>query len=297
MTMSNTVRIAVAFSILAAVACGSSPPPSLTEEQLLALLGGDTKWITANGLALKAKTYLSRVTPGSRPTVVLVLHGDSPIGRPTIQDVFARRASEQLTNVVVVGLLRPGYTDGAGHTSDGERGRATGDNYTPQVIDAVRDVITALRKEYDAGRVVLVGHSGGAAIAANLLGRWPEDVNAALLISCPCNVWAWRTHMMKSYLWPYGPMALVFKLPTDSVSPLDLADRVSPRVTVRMLVGEHDDVAPPSLTREYEAALKRHGANVRVTVAPGLPHDILLEPVAFQELRELVDPTEQEPAQ
>jgi predicted esterase len=200
-----------------------------------------------------------------------------------------------LPAAVVVGLLRPGYTDGAGHTSDGERGRATGDNYTPQVIDAVREVVVALRKEYDTGPVVLVGHSGGAAIAADLLGRWPGEVDAALLISCPCNVWAWRTHMMKSYAWPYGPMALVFKLPTDSLSPLDLADRVSPRVAVRMLVGENDDVAPPALTREYEAALKRHGANVRVTIAPALPHDILLEPVAFEELQRLVELTQQEP--
>ena len=104
------------------------------------------------------------------------------------------------------------------------------------VIDAVRDAIAALRKEYEAGSVVVVGHSGGAAIAADLLGRWPGEADAALLVSCPCNVWAWRTHMMKSYLWPYGPMALVFKLPTDSLSPLDLADRVSDKALVRMLV-------------------------------------------------------------
>ena len=93
---------------------------------------------------------------------------------------------------------------------------------------------------------------------------------------------------MKSYLWSYGPMALVFKLPTDSLSPLDLADRVSEKVLVRMLVGEHDEVTPPALTHEYAAALKQHGTNVTVTVAPGLPHDILLEPAAFEQLRQVV---------
>ncbi|HEV8394848.1 MAG TPA: hypothetical protein VGQ37_11275 [Vicinamibacterales bacterium] len=267
-------------------ACRQSAPPLPTKAELEALATGEAKWLTANGLRLKTLVY--RATPlGERPTLVLALHGDSPIGRPSIQFVFAQRAAAQLTNAVGVGLLRPGYTDGAGETSEGVRGRATGDNYTPQVVDAVRDVIAALRNEFAPRAVVVVGHSGGAAITADLIGRWPDAADGALLVSCPCNVPAWQTHMMKGYLWPYGPMALIFKLPNESLSPVELADGVAPSLPVRMLVGDRDPVAPRRFTDEYAGRLKQRGVDVVVTVAQGLGHEMFLEPIAFEQLARL----------
>ena len=155
-------------------------------------------------------------------------------------------------------------------------------------MDAVRDVIAALRKDVAPRAVVVVGHSGGAAIAADLIARWPDAADAALLISCPCNVPAWQTHMMKSYASSYGPMALVFKVPTKSLSPLDLVDRVPATLPVRMLVGGADTVAPPKFTEEYAARLRQRAADVAVTVAPGLTHDIYLDAVAFDQLTRLV---------
>jgi pimeloyl-ACP methyl ester carboxylesterase len=268
-------------------ACRQSAPPPPTKAELEALATGEAKWVMANGLRLKTLVY--RTTPlGERPTLVVALHGDSPIGRPSIQFVFAQRAAAQLTNAVVVGLLRPGYTDGAGDASSGTRGRATGDNYTPQVVDAVRDVVAALRKEFAPRAVVMVGHSGGAAITADLIGRSPGAADAALLVSCPCNVPAWQTHMMKAYVWPYGPMALVFKLPNDSLSPIDLADRVPTTLPVRLLVGERDTVAPPRFTDEYAGRLKQRGVDAMVTVVPGLGHEMFLESIAFEQLARLV---------
>jgi pimeloyl-ACP methyl ester carboxylesterase len=276
--------------VLGVAACRSTPIQQPSEAARRALAAGETKWMTVNGLRLKTKIYKSKAQ-GDRPTLLLVLHGDSPNGPPSIQDVFAQTASEHLENAIVAGVLRPGYTDGAGDTSDGERGRATGDNYTPQVVDAVAQLLRDLKKEYAPGSAVMVGHSGGAAIAANVLGRWPSEANAALLISCPCNVPAWRSHMMKTYFRSYGPLALVFSLPTDSLSPLDLANGLSPRLPVRMIVGENDTVAPARFTREYAESLRRHGTNVTVTVTPGLGHDIFLKPFVFEDLERLVAET------
>ncbi|HZY98486.1 MAG TPA: alpha/beta fold hydrolase [Candidatus Baltobacteraceae bacterium] len=51
--------------------------------------------------------------------------------------------------------------------SQGIRGLATGDNYTPEDVDAIDNAIATLRAEYRPVRVILVGHSGGAAIAAD----------------------------------------------------------------------------------------------------------------------------------
>src|SRR5215472_11217715 len=83
-----------------------------------------------------------------------------------------------------VGVLRPGYTDGKGDRSTGEMGMAALDNFTPEVVDTIATVVRVLKGQSQARRIVLVGHSGGATIAANILGRNPGLVEVALLIAC-----------------------------------------------------------------------------------------------------------------
>jgi len=188
-----------------------------------------------------------------------------------------------MDDVVVAALLRPGYQDDAGDRSEGVRGKTTGDNYTPEVVDAVAQAIEQLKEKFHPVVTILAGHSGGAAIAGNMLGRWPAAVDGALMLSCPCNLVEWRRHMLKMQMNP------IWLEPVKSLSPIELAPKVRQKVIVRMLVGGDDPVAPPELTQEYAAALHKRGDDVAVTVAPGLKHDILLEPVAFDALRNLVE--------
>lgn len=292
----KTILVA-ALALLGVSSCGAPPvqPPSeaarlaLAEASRKALAAGETRWMTVNGLRLKTKVYSSSVQD-RQPALLLVLHGDSPNTPPSIQDVFAQAAAERLENVIAVGVLRPGYSDGAGDRSDGERGRATGDNYTPEVVDAIGELLRELKHTYAPHAAVLVGHSGGAAIAANMLAR-SSAAGPALLVSCPCNVPAWRRHMMRTYFPSYGPLAFIFVLPTESLSPLTSAGDVAPRSLVRMIVGEDDVVAPPRFSHEYATALRSRGVDVGVRVVPGLGHDIFLEPVVFDDLRRLVAST------
>jgi predicted esterase len=81
----------------------------------------------------------------------------------------------------------------------------------------------------------------------------------------------------------------VWLLPTKSISPMNIVGKVLPSVRVQMLVGNEDNVAPATLTQEYADALRNHGNDVMVTVVPGLTHDILLEPIAFEQLAALVE--------
>ena len=46
----------------------------------------------------------------------------------------------KIDDSVVVALLRPGYRDHTGERSEGEQGLKTGDNYTPEVVEAVAQV-------------------------------------------------------------------------------------------------------------------------------------------------------------
>lgn len=248
--------------------------------------GPTTLWLKGNGLRLKTTIYQS---PGTslHPTLIVVLHGDL-LGRGAVPPItyhylFTKRAAGIIDDVVVAAILRPGYRDDTGEYSEGDAGLTTGDNYTPQVVDAIAQVIDQLKDKAQPAHTVIVGHSGGAAIAADLLGRWPSEVDGALLISCPCDLAAWRKHMMQKK--NNNP---IWAAPVESLSPIDLAGKVPPATPVRMLVGSKDDVAPPELTEHYTEALLRHSVDVTVTIVPGLEHDILLEPVAMDALNALV---------
>ena len=56
-----------------------------------------------------------------------------------------------------------------------------------KVVDAIATLVRVLKGQSQARRIVLVGHSRGATIAANILGRNPGLVEVALLIACACD--------------------------------------------------------------------------------------------------------------
>jgi pimeloyl-ACP methyl ester carboxylesterase len=188
-----------------------------------------------------------------------------PIGR--------QRPMSQGCLRVVAAVLRPGYRDHSGERSEGTLGR----------VDAVGGVIEQLKARFRPAHTVLVGHSGGAAIAGNLLGRQPSAVDGALLVACDCDVAAWRNHMLQ-----LEPNNRVWSAPITILSPQDLASAVSPSVHVAVLAGANDNTVPPSISRDYAEALRKPVRNVTLTVAPGLGHDMLLEPATHDALKTLV---------
>ena len=265
-----------------------------TPQQIEATVpAGETVWVHANGLRLKTKIYRS-ARLSAHPVLVVVLHGDllgvRAIPPTTYHYVFAQQASTRMDDLVVAGLLRPGYRDDSGERSQGEQGLTTGDNYTPEVVDAIAQVIDQLKARFRPSFTVLVGHSGGAAITGDLLGRWPSEVNAALMASCPCDLVAWRKHMMQ--MRNNNP---IWSAPVNSLSPIDLACKVPPSVRVRLLVGGDDSVAPPELSQHYAQALRSHVNDVTLAIIPGLGHDILLEPPILNALSTLVQSLKEGP--
>ena len=247
----------------------------------------ETLWLKANDLKLKTTVYESPHL-SSHPVLVVVLHGDllgvRAVPPITYHYVFADQATRKIEDVVVAAVLRPGYRDHSGERSDGDQGLTTGDNYTPETIDAVAAVIEQLKAKFHPSHTVLVGHSGGAAVTGDLLGRVPSAVDGALLASCPCELTAWRKFMMQKQ--DNNP---IWTAPIRSLSPQELASRVSPAAHVSVLVGAEDDVAPPSMSSNYAATLKKHVPHVTLTIAPGLGHEILLEPVTYEALKNLVE--------
>jgi pimeloyl-ACP methyl ester carboxylesterase len=160
---------------------------------LLARLVGTTLAGAQQFGPLNGKSFGS----GNRVLVVL-LHGDVPRGGPA--DYLYETASELARasgGTTAVALLRPGYYDSQGQRSAGsDHGRR--DSYTARNNDLVAQSIQALKSRHRPRRVVVMGHSGGAAQLGSIIGRYPGLVDSALLVSCPCDVRRWHPNWTQS---------------------------------------------------------------------------------------------------
>jgi poly(3-hydroxybutyrate) depolymerase len=125
-------------------------------------------------------------------TMIVWLHGDISSGDPANYHFpLAQKAAEELAAIKVmsVALVRPGYPDGTGESSsvsNSHSGRS--DHYTQENIGEVGGAIEKLRHKYKPKSVIIVGHSGGAATTALLLGMKPKLADAGVLVACPCDI-------------------------------------------------------------------------------------------------------------
>jgi acetyl esterase/lipase len=113
-------------------------------------------------------------------------------------------------------------------------------------------------------------------------GQPGRAVDGTLLISCPsCDLAEWRKHMQ------VVKGGAIWERPVRSLSPLALVDGVSASAKIWLLVGSDDQIAPSALTLAFAEALRNRNVAVNVTIAPGLGHNILLEPIAMECLKEV----------
>ena len=265
------------FSLTLVVVAGSVGSCRRPQTEWAENDGGVTHWVRVPDGRMKTRVYAGRAESES-PVLVLVLHGDLPDPAPSYQYEFAKVIADRFESVVAAGVLRPGYRDPTGAQSSGDLGRAVADNYTPEVVDAVARAARELSGAHRAHAIVLVGHSGGGALVADVLGRHPGLARGAVLAGCGCDPSAWRARRRAE------TGNLIFDGPTRSLLPLNLAQDVAPGTVVRMVVGEDDDVAPAADSHAYARALRERGIDVSVDVVPGLGHNILFAPHVLEAL-------------
>ena len=196
--------------------------------------------------------------PSKADTLVVVLHGDLSGGGPaTYHLALAQRIAAALPTAAVAALVRPGYSDGAGRTSAGDLNNRS-DHYTAANVELVASAVSELKRRYGARRVIAVGHSGGAATAADILALNPGVIDSAMLLACPCDLTAWRAARRP---WP------------NSVSPMAVADRVPPSAFVRAYTGTADTNTPMTLAENYILRLAANRVDARFAPVPGATHD------------------------
>ena len=220
---------------------------------------GNTTRVAANNECLVISTYGESV---DRTALIIFIHGDGYRGGPSdymypIVRLFGTKG------VVAVGLIRPGYYDSKGNHSTGNSHRDK-DNYQPDVIATVAAAVKVLKEHYEADYVVLVGHSGGAAISGVIIGKYPGLVNAAVLGACPCNVPEWRT-MRRGYNNWYL-----------SLSPHDFITQIDKKTTVVTITGAKDENTKPVIARDYVIDLKANGVDATYIEVPSVGHNNML---------------------
>ncbi|MEO8485915.1 MAG: alpha/beta fold hydrolase [Betaproteobacteria bacterium] len=239
--------LALAFAIAAGPAVADPCAPA-----------DDATHVTGVSQCLLARSY----GPATADTLVVWLHGDVSSGGPaTYHFALAERTAASLASkgVAVVALVRPGYPDDAGASSSVSAMHAgRNDHYTKENVSEVGAAIDRLRERTKAKRVVVAGHSGGAATAAILLGMKPKSIDAAVLVACPCDTVAWRA----------GRRAW-----TRSENPIAWADRVDPAAFVIALTGQADDNTSPALAQAYVDALRARKIDATFMPLPGETHN------------------------
>jgi pimeloyl-ACP methyl ester carboxylesterase len=201
-----------------------------------------TSRVNGAGQCVVIQTFKADAVVAPR-ALVIWLHGDHSGGGPATSHVrpaqeVAQRFATQ--GVVAVALWRPGYADAQGNTSGGDLHERS-DHYTAANMAIVADAVQRLRDHWKPERVLLVGHSGGAATVAINLGMRPGIADAALLLACPCDLRAWRS---RRAWWP------------RSEDPMKWASSVGSRVTILAITGSADDNTSPRLAQSYVEAAR-----------------------------------------
>ncbi|AOT08119.1 alpha/beta hydrolase family protein [Pseudoalteromonas luteoviolacea] len=236
--------------------------------------------VNVGGVCTKIQTYTADKATNA-PVLLVALHGDSPFSGPSYQYFFASRLAEQSENLVAVGLLRPGYTDAMNQTSDGVRGQTNGENYNDERVKQVADAIKELKKRHRAHKVIVAGHSGGGAITAKIAAQFPALMDHAFIVSCPCDINAWRKYLFDRRGWNQ------FKGDIDVSSPIDLVKNIQSSTKITLMVGDADQITPPSLTKEYKKALDKYNEKSELKIISG-GHDIFLFPEVTSHLEKII---------
>jgi len=215
--------------------------------------------IAASAMAQATGPRNGKIYGSGNRALVVVLHGDVSKGGPaTYHNDIAQKIARQNNGATVFALVRPGYAGSGGIKSPGSNnGRR--DHYTKQNNALVAQTIQNLAKATGNSRVIGVGHSGGAAQLGAIAGMYPGLLDSVILVSCPCDIAAWRRARGKS-AW------------RNSLSPHSYISRVARGTLIIAVVGTSDRNTFPKLSEDYVSAARARGLPAAYVPVSGAGH-------------------------
>ena len=151
-----------------------------------------------------------------------------------------------------------------------------GTGYNSHYVEEIALAIKKLKDYHKANKIIIVGHSGGAAIAALILGRHPGIANGAILAACPCNINKWAQTGGK-------------RSGRGALSPHDYVENIGADVTIIALTGTKDDNTFPILAIEYIEKLKKNNINAKFIGVEGETHNgVTRSPQFYNAINEIL---------
>jgi len=205
-------------------------PPKLQQTETL------TVYIEGDGLA-----WLTRSTPSRDPTPVNPLALQLALRDPSGAAVY---------------LARPCQFVAAPDKRECARAYWTEQRFSPVVIAASLEAISQLKQRYGAQRLVLVGYSGGGAVAS-LVAAQRGDVEQLITVAGNLDHRAWTEQLRLSPL-------------TGSLNPPDAWAQLQ-ALPQTHFVGGQDRVIGPAIARAYAAHFPA-GAPLRIKTLDAFDH-------------------------
>ncbi|MCY0095308.1 alpha/beta hydrolase family protein [Hoeflea ulvae] len=191
--------------------------------------------------------------------VVVFLHGDVSRGGPAnYHEALMKVVAARAKGSTAIALLRPGYENGQGLKSPGTN-HDRRDQYTRKNNDLVAQTLQSIRDSYPDAKLIVAGHSGGAAQLGAIIGRYPGLVDTALLVACPCDIRKWRA---KHRPFPRS----------EKESAIKFAGKISPETRLIAMTGEADKVTWPALAEAYVAKARKNGVDATFMQVSGAGH-------------------------
>lgn len=255
-----------ALAALLALAAGCSVPPTrdarvVHADAVAASRGWTALTLPAAGFALRA--YVPPARPAQPGWLTVYIEGDGlawltpsqASGDPTPAEPVGLRLALAQPDGLAAYLARPCQYTGA-QRPPCSAAYWTARRFSPEVVAATNAALDALQRRLGPRDLVLVGYSGGAAIAALAAAR-RHDVIGLVTVAGNLDLAGWaRLHDL-------APL-------TGSLDPALETDRLA-GVAQYHFTGARDTVVPPALARGY-AARYPQAARPPVVSVPDATH-------------------------
>ncbi|MGM0953595.1 MAG: alpha/beta hydrolase [Pseudomonadota bacterium] len=192
-----------------------------------------TVYLEGDGLA-----WVTRSRPSTDPTPVEPIGLQLALADPQPQAVYLARPCQYITS------------------SNCRSDFWLGKRFSAEVIDATGEALDGLKARYKSNTLLLVGYSGGGAVAA-LLAAERDDVDALITVAGNLDHDFWTRHHRISPL-------------KGSMNPADRA-RMLADLSQWHFIGGRDDIVPSEVAGAYIKQLP-HSERVRSIVKPAYGH-------------------------
>lgn len=224
-------------------ACSTIPavPERIDTAKQIAAQAGFQKSILSN--AQFNLVVFAKPSKQANPILVIYIEGDGrawktatlPSDNPTPTNPLALRLAIQDPRPAVAYLARPCQFLALPSRGCSEK-LWTSARFSPAVIETMNEAIEKLKQQYGASRLVLIGYSGGGAVAT-LVAAKRSDIKTIITVAGNLDTDAWVR------LYGLEPLS-------ESINPASVAQSIR-NIPQTHYVGGKDDVIPRAISQSF----------------------------------------------